>query len=384
MVINNYSVAMDAQYFNLKKELNEAKINTQNENFSNDESLQIEKILTPSQNTKISDDTLSQELSKAILKNISYAANAPSIDRVEISSTYEEKQALDFQVQAFIQTDSKEIEISLDLSLSRSFTHKMSIDFEAIKQQLKDPLVLSFDGNMPSLSSNTFSFDIDSDGESDQISKLGAGSGFLAFDKNANGKVDNGNELFGTQSGDGFADLREYDDDKNGWIDENDAIFDKLRIWKKDENNDTLLALGEMGVGAIFLGNTSTPFELKSDSNQLLGEMRSSGFFLHENGTAGVISQIDLAVDSQTQGELDNLKKVQSDSKLFSLENLYKQDSKNNTTDSSDELMQKLDDKIKEVESKLSNADDEEKPAIQSQIAGLQAQKLAILARQST
>ena len=54
---------------------------------------------------------------------------------------------------------------------------------------------------------------------------LGKGSGFLALDKDGNGKIDDGNELFGTKSSDGFGDLREYDSDGSGWIDENDEIL---------------------------------------------------------------------------------------------------------------------------------------------------------------
>ena len=77
-------------------------------------------------------------------------------------------------------------------------------------------------------------FDIDADGEEESISYLQGGSGYLALDKNGDGVINDGSELFGTKSGDGFADLAEYDADGNGWIDENDPIFDKLLIWAKD------------------------------------------------------------------------------------------------------------------------------------------------------
>ena len=70
--------------------------------------------------------------------------------------------------------------------------------------------------------------------------------------------INDGNELFGTKSGDGFKDLAKYDKDRNGWIDEADDIFDDLRIWTKDEQgNDKLLTLKEAGVGAIYLGGFS-------------------------------------------------------------------------------------------------------------------------------
>lgn len=391
MIINNYAVAMDAQYFNLKRDSLEVEVQTKAGDFTNDKS--VNKIEIPTSLAKDSTDELSVELSKAILKNLNYQSSIAPIDKVEMRQTYEETQSLNYQVQAFIQTDSQEIELSLDISLSRSFIHKAEINIDQLKQEqmdiinamLRDPLIVSLDGTMPTLSSDTFSFDIDSDGESDQISQLAEGNGFLAYDKNNNSKIDDGNELFGTQSGDGFADLSAHDDDGNGWIDENDAIFDKLRIWTKDGENDKLLALGEVGIGAIFLGSTTTPFEMKSDTNALLGEMRSSGFILKEDGTAGVISHIDLVVDKQTQEEIDSLKNAQRNSNLFSLGNTYGEDSQNSsTTGSTDSLIEKLDGKIKNLETKLSNANDDLKPALKSQISGLQAQKIAILARSIT
>lgn len=78
-------------------------------------------------------------------------------------------------------------------------------------------------------------FDLDCDGKEEEISSLGKGSGFLALDKNGDGIINDGTELFGTKSGDGFADLAEYDEDGNGWIDEDDGIFSQLRIWTKNE-----------------------------------------------------------------------------------------------------------------------------------------------------
>ena len=55
-----------------------------------------------------------------------------------------------------------------------------------------------------------------------------------------------------------------------------------------------------------------------------------------------------------------------------------------NNTSSSNELMQNIDDKIKSVESKLSTANEESRPALKAQLTGLQAQKLAVLAREIT
>ncbi len=298
MKINNYTVAMNAQYFNLQRDYTDINISTTDKNFLSDDSLEIEESKLSSSISDEAYQQLSQELSMAILKNIDYEDNRSIREVTEMSFTYAEHNSLSFQVQAYIQSDSKEIALSVDVSLSRSFVQKTDITIESLIA-LKDPLILSLDGTMPSLNSKTFSFDIDSDGKSDQISQLNAGNGFLALDKNNNRVIDDGSELFGVKSGDGFKDFDKYDDDKNGWIDENDAVFDKLRVWQKNDGKDKLLALGELGIGAIFLGETTTPFELKSSSNSLLGEIKKSGFFVYENGSAGVISQIDLAVNSE-------------------------------------------------------------------------------------
>ena len=61
--------------------------------------------------------------------------------------------------------------------------------------------------NVTSVSDMKFKFDIDSDGKVDEISFVGKSSGFLALDKNEDGKINDGSELFGTKSGDGFSDL---------------------------------------------------------------------------------------------------------------------------------------------------------------------------------
>ena len=71
-------------------------------------------------------------------------------------------------------------------------------------------------------------------------------------DFNNDGIINDGKELFGPNSGNGFSDLANYDLDKNGWIDENDTIYDKLRIWTKDtEGNDYLLALAKESIWSI-------------------------------------------------------------------------------------------------------------------------------------
>ncbi len=379
MKIDNYAVAMNAQYFNIQQEKTELNISTSDKEFQSGESSQVTDIAKDTQITQDRYDELSVELSKVLLKNISAEANQSSLN---LSYEYTEMQSLNFQVQAYIQSDSKEIAISLDVSLSRSFTQMANINIQD-PGILKEPLVLSLDGTMPTLSSNTFSFDIDSDGEKYQVSKLSEGNGFLALDKNSNGIIDNGNELFGTKSGDGFADLSIYDDDENGWIDENDAIFDKLRIWQKTDSEDKLIGLGEVGIGAIFLGRAETPFSLKSDSNRGLGEMLTSGMFVYEDGKAGVISQIDLVVNQETKNDLSKIDDLQKGMASLKLDNIYKQnDQEGENEDGGDKRIEKLQKQLKNLEHKLSIAKEEDKPPLQAQIGVVFSQMMAILAEE--
>ncbi len=190
--------------------------------------------------------------------------------------------------------DGREIEFAVNLNMSREFFSEESISIRA-GDALKDPLVINFSGKAAELTQETFSFDIDNDGHENQISFLQPGSGFLALDKNGDNTINNGSELFGPQSGNGFQDLAVYDSDGNNWIDANDAIFDKLRIWTKDtEGNDVLLALGEKEIGAIYLDSAATLFSMKDTENNLLGQVQSTGLFLGGNGGVGTVQQVNL------------------------------------------------------------------------------------------
>ena len=223
-----------------------------------------------------------------------------TIRRVNLTASYYHEEAEDtaFRTSGTVRTaDGREISFGMELGMSRRFREETKIENIAEIVDLTDPLVINLDGNIAGLSDQKFMFDIDADGEEESISYLQGGSGYLALDKNGDGVINDGSELFGTKSGDGFADLAEYDADGNGWIDENDPIFDKLLIWAKDENGkDELYALKEAGVGAICLQRAATDFSLNSQKdNTQNGQIRSTGIFLYENGNAGTVQQLDLA-----------------------------------------------------------------------------------------
>jgi hypothetical protein len=157
--------------------------------------------------------------------------------------------------------------------------------------------VVNFNGPAAQLTQTRFSFDLDADGTRDHIAFLKPGSGFLALDRNFDGRINDGRELFGPQTGSGFGELSRFDTDGNRFIDENDAVFDKLRVWTKDgKGEDHLFTLREKGIGAIFLGRVSSQFALRDTAQTLLGQLRSTGLFIKEEGGAGTVQQLDIVV----------------------------------------------------------------------------------------
>lgn len=214
----------------------------------------------------------------------------------ERETVFMESENTSFSTTGTVKTaDGREISFNLDVSMSRNFVQHTKETVQNVASFI-DPLVINLNGNIAEVSDQKFYFDLDADGEEDLISKLCEDSGYLALDVNNDGKINDGSELFGTKSGDGFEDLSAYDEDGNGWIDENDHIWNKLKIWVQDENgNSKLYSLAEQGVGAICLQKVSTEFGQRDNSGEINAAIRNTGIFLYENGTAGTVQHLDLA-----------------------------------------------------------------------------------------
>lgn len=216
----------------------------------------------------------------------------------ERQTRYSEVEKMHFAAEGQVVTqDGQQIAFQAELYMSRSFTSTSSLLLVNGQPQMKDPLVINFDGSGAELEATRFAFDLDSDGTPEQIANLRPNSGYLALDKNGDGQINNGQELFGPTSNNGFTELAAFDEDGNGFIDEGDSVYSQLRIWQRDSSGASrLLALGDKQIGAIYLGHVLSPMQLKAADNTSLGEVVASGVFLREDGSAGVVQQINLAV----------------------------------------------------------------------------------------
>ncbi|WP_457939139.1 hypothetical protein [Aeromonas veronii] len=220
------------------------------------------------------------------------AAQAAEPDQlVEVTDSLLQQEQLNVVASASVATRDGQT-IQLDLGFVLDWRQLEVSQRRTTLNALKDPLVLSLDGKIADLTEARVNFDIDQDGKEDSLPGLSEGSGFVALDRNGNGTIDDGGELFGARSGNGFGELATQDEDGNGVLDEGDSQFSALQFWHPEH---APIALVELGIGAILLRPLDTPFtHLGESGNQ--GVLRQSGLYLTEQGKGGWVQQIDLRV----------------------------------------------------------------------------------------
>lgn len=208
----------------------------------------------------------------------------------------EEYEMTRFVARGLVRTsDGRDLKFELQMEMERHFRAEATTETRSGPPR-KDPLVLNFAGTPAALLDTRFSFDLDDDGNPDALPMLARGSGFLVFDGNGNGLADTGLELFGPRTDDGFGELEQLDQDRNGWIDESDPAFAQLGIWlPTTAGSRHVIPLSDVDIGALSLARVSTPFSLRGSSNAELGEVRETGIALGENGRAYGVQEIVLA-----------------------------------------------------------------------------------------
>ena len=145
--------------------------------------------------------------------------------------------------------------------------------------------------------SNAF-FDLDNNGFAEKTSWVSAKEGLLAYDKNGDGIINGGNELFGdrtlmkdgkTLASSGFAALAEYDDNKDGKIDSNDVIYALLRIWQ-DADGDGIASAGELrrliDLGIVSIGLSYSNTGVTDSANNI--QVRTGTFTLTDGSSRAV------------------------------------------------------------------------------------------------
>ncbi|GKT01276.1 RTX toxin [Acidovorax sp. SUPP3434] len=168
----------------------------------------------------------------------------------------------------------------------------------------RDPLVLDLDGDGIEAvgidPARPILFDHDGDGTRNATGWIAGDDGLVVLDRNGNGVIDSGRELFGDQTlkpvgsdgraqthANGYEALAAEDGNGDKVIDANDAVYSQLRIWK-DTNQDgisqagELYTLADLGIARIGVAGTASNVNLGNGNTQPL-----SGSFTRTDGTTG-------------------------------------------------------------------------------------------------
>lgn len=168
-------------------------------------------------------------------------------------------------------------------------------------QPPRDPLIIDLGETGIELRSleHGVNFDLDNNGFAEKTAWIGTEDGFLALDRNGNGSIDNGGELFGDQvilkdgskSESGFEALAELDDNGDGIIDNKDSAFANLRVWidanhngKSDSNE--LKTLNETGIISISLEHSEVSI-VDEETGARIAE--SASVTINKNGAVSTV-----------------------------------------------------------------------------------------------
>ena len=223
-----------------------------------------------------------------------------------------------------------------------------------------DPIIIDLNKNKITSTklNNTTYFDHDNNNFKEATSWIDKGDAFLALDKNSNGLIDNGNELFGnhtisnTKYGEkeannkdtsinGYEALKAYDLNGDNVIDSKDEIYDKLLLWKDSNQNaitdkGELIKLKDSGIVSIDLNYKNTNTDEKGNT------IKQSSTVTFEDGSTTIANDVwfkvnldktkQTSIDEMIKDTLINLNKRQDE-----LIKEYKENNNLNTNDLNDD-----------------------------------------------
>lgn len=202
----------------------------------------------------------------------------------------------EFGYQAVQASFSGELQLTDGSSISFAFDFSMAVSwarYSYTEQPLQDPLVVSLTGSPVQLTEQNMLFDLNSNGNKVKLPQLAAQQYYLAADRSQDQQINNGAELFGPQTGQGFAELAKFDDNGNGFIDPGDDIWQYLYLWRP---NEQLLCMNDTKLGAFSISSAATPMPLLDKQQHKTGEIQRSGLAFTADAKPVLVQQIDLVV----------------------------------------------------------------------------------------
>lgn len=236
---------MAAEFLNLNSIVNSAEtsIRESAKTERNDLRTQVQKQVEDSVEFQVLTKVIAnKELSTKVVKSVDETSSQNlETSPQQFSDTYE--------------TISKEISMEIKTETATSEQREFSVSIKRQRGELSvktedvtiaDPLAFDMDNNGFKTTGveNGVEFDINGDGVIDKTSFITGNDRFLALDKNYNGKIDDGTELFGDQNGaeNGFEELKKYDSNNDGVIDSNDPVFERLRLFGFDQESSSMVS----------------------------------------------------------------------------------------------------------------------------------------------
>jgi Ca2+-binding RTX toxin-like protein len=172
----------------------------------------------------------------------------------------------------------------------------------------RDPIILDLNDNgleTVGLTANIH-FDHDGDGVLTRTGWVGKDDALLVWDRNANGRIDTGAELFGdftllpngTLAPNGFAALAALDSNGDGVIDASDPLFAELKLWRDtDQDGATgageLISLADAGIVSLNLANA-----LKNQRLANGNTLARAGSFTRADGSSSAMGEFHFATDT--------------------------------------------------------------------------------------